>query len=35
MRDEKLCSLETTWRDRDLDGRIILVRNLKKWSGRE
>jgi len=23
MRDEKLCSVETTWRDRGLDGRII------------
>jgi hypothetical protein len=35
MRDEKLGAEETTWRERDMDGRIILIRNLKKWSVRE
>ena len=34
-RDEKLCTEETIWRDRGVDGRIILIRNLKKWSVKE
>jgi hypothetical protein len=35
MRDEKLCSLETTWRNTGADERIILIRNLNKWSVKE